>query len=351
MAFSPRLNSYGIYNSKWWYSSGNPFYPTYGMPNCTCYCYGRWGELFNEFKNLPTGNAGTWYSRATNFNRGQIPALGAIACWYSPDGKYAGHVAVVEQILDSGDILTSNSGYYRPVASYPPDTKNYFWTETCYKSNGYRSSWEVNRGYQLAGFIYLDEEPTPTPTEWIKGNRFLELSEMQNNAYIIYSLLYSQWTLSAISGMLGNMVTESTINPGIWESLNPVVSNGFGLVQWTPSTNYTNWASEKGYESDDGNGQIEWINTETVKQGQWIPTSNYNISFDDFKTSTETPEWCASAFLRDFERPASFATEDTRRTDARMWYDYLKDLDPFNPTPNPQEKYKRLKVWQMIRYY
>lgn len=47
--------------------------------------------------------------------------------------------------------------------------------------------------------------------------------------------------------MLGNMETESTINPGIWQSLNSGnASGGFGLTQWTPATKYINWANNNG---------------------------------------------------------------------------------------------------------
>ena len=97
--FTPRLTSNGIYNSPWWYSSGNIYYSAYQLPNCTCYCYGRYAEILGEFKALPQANAGDWYRLATAFNRGQTPALGAIACWYSPNAAYYGHVAVVDPIF------------------------------------------------------------------------------------------------------------------------------------------------------------------------------------------------------------------------------------------------------------
>lgn len=45
MAFTPRLNDNGILNNFHWYSE-NPFYQAgYGMPNCTCYAWGRFWEI------------------------------------------------------------------------------------------------------------------------------------------------------------------------------------------------------------------------------------------------------------------------------------------------------------------
>lgn len=353
MTFSPRLNSNGIYNNKWWYSTENVYYPSYQLPNCTCYCYGRYAEILGKFYKLPNANGGDWYRLATNFNRGKTPKLGAIACWYSPNGRYAGHVAVVEEIKANGDIVTSNSGYYRPIQSYPPSTTNYFWIETCVKAQGYRSSWEISRGYQLAGFIYLDGDPVePTPTEWVKGNRYLTDDEMRNNGYIVYSYLTSKgWSFNAICGVLGNMQNESKVNPGIWQNLYPHPSNGYGLVQWTPSTVITSWLTSNHYALDDGYAQLLWIDTETVPQGQWIETSEFRITFEEFKKSTQSPEWCATCFQYNFERGTTPAIVELKRKYAKEWAEFLKGLDPFNPDPTPQEKVNKMPVWMKIRYF
>ena len=158
---------------------------------------------------------------------------------------------------------------------------------------------------------------------WITGNRYLSEAEMQNNSMIIKSYLASKgWSVNAISGLLGNMESESTINPGIWQSLREGnMSGGYGLVQWTPATNFTEWADSHGYAWDDGSAQLKWINEQTAPSGQWIPTSTYNFSFDAFKVSTQTPEYLASAFLKNFER-AGVEVENQRRTQARKWYNF-----------------------------
>lgn len=154
--FTPRLSDAGMQGNKWWYSSGNPFYLVgYGLPNCTCYAYGRAGEICGAFQDLPTGDGGTWYpAAATKFERGDTPELGAIVCFASLSGGYAGHVAVVEQIYNDS-IVTSNSAW----------NGNYFWTETLYKSNSYLAGWMTkSRDYYLQGFIYIDgTAPGPGP--------------------------------------------------------------------------------------------------------------------------------------------------------------------------------------------
>ena len=67
---------------------------------------------------------------------------------------------------------------------------------------------------------------------WISGNRQLTRTERQKNVDIIhYYFITKGLTENAIAGMLGNMQSESTINPGIWEGLDEVARCGYGLVQ------------------------------------------------------------------------------------------------------------------------
>ena len=76
---------------------------------------------------------------------------------------------------------------------------------------------------------------------------------MEGNAYEVFSFLSDRgWTTNAIAGILGNMQSESNINPGVWQNLdsgNYIL--GFGLVQLTPANNYTTLASANGYNITD----------------------------------------------------------------------------------------------------
>lgn len=174
--------------------------------------------------------------------------------------------------------------------------------------------------------------------EWIHGNRYLTNEEMKNNAYVFYStLFFKDFTLNAIAGMLGNIEIESNINPGLWQSLKEGNYNGgYGLVQWTPATNYTDWANAHGYDISDGYYQCVWLDEETEKSGQWIATTAYPMSWGEFRKSTKEPDYLAMAFLKNFER-ASVEKEEERKKNALKWYAYLQTLSPYPMHPHTKK--------------
>lgn len=191
----------------------------------------------------------------------------------------------------------------------------------------------INANDSHGNWLELWRWETSATNEWIKGNYYLSIGEMQNNATIQFAYFMSKgWTAEAVSGLLGNEQVESTLNPGIWQDLTP--GGGWGLVQWTPSTNYTDWADANGYAHDSGEGQMEWIDTQTVPSGQWIPTTQYPESFGEFKVSTQTPEYLADCFLKNFERPG-IIDQPKRQEYARYWYDWFKN--EYVPPPNPPD--------------
>ena len=84
--FVPRLTAPSTSN-RYYYSTDNPFYPAYGMPNCTAYAFGRIYELNGSRPNLCTGNAEMWYDYNKSHNYypyGSTPKLGAVAVWVHP---------------------------------------------------------------------------------------------------------------------------------------------------------------------------------------------------------------------------------------------------------------------------
>ena len=166
----------------------------------------------------------------------------------------------------------------------------------------------------------------------VSGNRYLTEAEMQINARYIYQFFTKQgWTVNAIAGLLGNMERESTINPGIWQSLNEGnLSGGLGLVQWTPATNLIEWAESKSYDYLTMDCQLEKIMDEFVNGGQYYQTNDFPLSFYEFSRSTESPEYLASAFMHNYERPGDPAEEE-RRANARKWYNYLSNYEPSEP--------------------
>ena len=165
------------------------------------------------------------------------------------------------------------------------------------------------------------------------SNAWLSTAQQQVNAKYIWQALKSKgWTENAIAGLLGNTHVESSHNPGIYEGLQAGnLSRGFGLVQWTPASGIHDWANNLGLSPTSMDTQLKAID-EDVLYG-WIPTSNYNLTFSQFKKSTQSPEWLAQAYLLNFERPA-VQYQPARSTHARYWYNQLKGVGGSTVTGN-----------------
>lgn len=139
------------------------------------------------------------------------------------------------------------------------------------------------------------------------------------------------WSKNAICSMLGNMQRESTINPGIWQSLDEGnTSLGYGLVQWTPATNYLDWCDSMGYEYGAMDSNLKRIIYEMNRGLQWIETDAYPISFLEFSTSTESIEYLTTAFLKNYERAGVEALSE-RISNAEYWFSYLENVQTFTP--------------------
>lgn len=155
----------------------------------------------------------------------------------------------------------------------------------------------------------------------ISKNDFLTLEEMTVNAqYILDFLLARRWTKQAICGMLGNMQTESTINPGIWQGLQSGnMSGGYGLVQWTPASKYIDWANNGGIPYEDMDSQLARILYEMDNHVQWYDP---DMTFQEFSQSTDTPYNLAMKFITAYERPAD-PNQPNRGEQAEYWYSVL----------------------------
>lgn len=187
------------------------------------------------------------------------------------------------------------------------------------------------------------------------GNFYLNTTQMQGNAEFIYEYFGSTWTLNAICGMLGNFQKESTINPGIWQNLDQGnLKLGFGLAQWTPATNYIDWAVAQGYETEEQYGQmepnLERIQYELDNGLQFYRTDAYPITFQQYITSELDPYTLAMAWLNNYERPTN-RNQPVRGQNAQMWYSYLSGGEPAPPVNPPhgwgakKRKNSGFKIW------
>lgn len=141
--YTPRVNAPDPTDPRY-YSDENIFYAAdYGMPNCTCYAWGRAYEITGEKPELSPYDACTWYAyNAENsiYDYGDEPQEGAIACFAYADGG-SGHVAVVEEVADD-TLLLSNSAY--------SGTEFYLDTVPADDPSGGREGWIFQ------GYIYVD---------------------------------------------------------------------------------------------------------------------------------------------------------------------------------------------------
>lgn len=145
-------NKFYITKSKGGYSTCIQGKPTDSkcnvLANCVGYACGRFNEIIGSMKYPSLNcNAENFIERAKNtygLEISNVPTLGGIMVWQKGstlsgnDG--AGHVAIVEKIIDSNTIYTSESGYGSSA----------FWNSTRKNTNG---RWGLGSGYVFRGCI------------------------------------------------------------------------------------------------------------------------------------------------------------------------------------------------------
>ena len=125
----------------------------YTLPNCVAMAHGMWLKVITDAKGLEEAkaiesrmcrnNAEIYWNYDDGFVRGQNPKLNAIMVWQGK-GSLAGHVMVVTEIKDNGDVIATGSNY----------SGSKFYTKRYYKANGYNFS----SSYTFSGFIYCPYE-------------------------------------------------------------------------------------------------------------------------------------------------------------------------------------------------
>lgn len=151
------MTSYGGYNGCIAGSNGPPSV----LPNCTGYVHGRVMEIAGvntDNLGLSFNDAYTYYTNSSSdWVQSSEPSLGAVICYYSlPNwssfAPYPGHVAIVEQIIDSDTIVCSQSDY----------GGNRFTTYTLYRSYNWCPYPYPQYGVDFLGFL-INPHVTPTP--------------------------------------------------------------------------------------------------------------------------------------------------------------------------------------------
>ena len=109
---------------------------------------------------------------------------------------------------------------------------------------------------------------------------------------------------AVVAAICGCWKRESSVNPGIWESLivcpwdymhtSSPLAGGFGLGQWTNTgsgagmrcLNLHNWVTSHGYQDGEGQGQIAYLGEEDI----WYGTGRYSgeTSLENFLSTSYT---------------------------------------------------------------
>ena len=174
------------------------------LANCVGYASGRFNEIINNIRGTSIYTYPTLNCNAINFKEraeaaglatGSTPKVGAIMCW---GNSGAGHVGLVERVIDNNTVYTSESGYGSSA----------FWNSTRSNNNG---RWGLNSNYYFRCFIYLPEDvqkivdgntPAPTPTPSDKFNI--------GDKVVINGDLFVNANASEASGHVDNKVTTIT---------------------------------------------------------------------------------------------------------------------------------------------
>lgn len=170
------------------------------------------------------------------------------------------------------------------------------------------------------------------------GHYNSENEALWNSQTIATYLAEKGWSKEAISALLGNMWQESTVNPNLYEKGYSWAANrGYGLVQWTPRSELTDWAKKKGLDYRKGEVQLEKLIDESIHGGQWYKKPGWPDSFQEFikNTNSRSVAFLTEEFTWNYERPAKATANIQKRINfAEKAYKSLT----FGPTESPYPK-------------
>lgn len=225
------------------------------------------------YRNQRTVNGITYYDCSSFINYALL-AGGFITTSYAPNHNafttategsvllQLGFEIVTDGSLKVGDIGVSNNSSMQH-------------TEMIYavSEDGTTAQW---MGAHTSEYALADQ--VSITDSWV-GNWFDTLYRYGEGA--VQGLGVSMYVVAAIAG---NFWTESTINPGIWESLDEqtsfeVLLHGYGLGQWTNTGGNTHgrlyqlyiWLLSNGYDLNSGDGQVQYI----IEEDYWTPKTGY----------------------------------------------------------------------------
>ena len=215
-------NKYYITKAKGGYSNaiqGKPTDPDCNvLANCVGYAYGRFNEIggYGYCKYLSPVNAENFIQYAGGLKVGQTPKLGACMVWRkgatlsNSDG--AGHVAIVEKIISSTQIVTSESGW----------NSRAFWTKTRNKGNG---NWGAGSGYTFLGFIY---NPAVSDDTVVSGSTSTSNTTKPSSVKLDVDGKWGRTTTSRLQQIFGTPIDGEVSNQlAKFRDMNPGLVSGW----------------------------------------------------------------------------------------------------------------------------
>ena len=152
-------------------------------------------------------------------------------------------------------------------------------------------------------------------------------------------------SITVICGILGNMNSESTINPAVWQSLNDMYL-GYGLVQWDDGKLFIDWAKKEGVISAATaeavnslaysnpkklmDAELDYLIVSMNTVGNWFKPDNNQSKYgtsetltaSQFKVSNKSADILARIFCGHYERPGVPKISE-RVANAKKWYNFL----------------------------
>ena len=182
---------------------------------------------------------------------------------------------------------------------------------------------------------------------WIRVvDHFQKIQAVPSKKRGAYNYLKKKgFTKNAICGILGNMNSESTINPAVWQSLNDMYL-GYGLVQWDDGKLFIDWAKKEGVISAATaeavnslaysnpkklmDAELDYLIVSMNTVGNWFKPDNNQSKYgtsetltaSQFKVSNKSADILARIFCGHYERPGVPKISE-RVANAKKWYNFL----------------------------
>lgn len=239
----------------------------------------------------------------------------------------------VTRAINYGQLMVHDSAD-KPVRKALNGT-TYTWLKVTYWYQGTNDKYLI--ATEATGWVAQENTSTvsttiPGKSSVLTGDKSYRQDERLGNARYICNYLRSlatakRWTTNAICATLGNMEAESGMTPGRWEIAGDT-QKGFGLVQWTPSTKFTD-ALTSGQSKTDIDVQLKRIQAEVDgTYEQWLSQKHSpQMTFKQYTQSSKTVSVLAEYFLRCYENPNIYTgMVSERQRCAQKWNALLSAL-------------------------